>query len=115
MEALAKKLAKGHMSSNIPIALHGNQNAIVVYNNLPDILASEPNANEINQTSANYGDKRLQLTLKIDRVMREEAPAAWKDDPARESQVLNALYPVMGKNKAATKALFEIIKNIPGY
>jgi type I restriction enzyme R subunit len=115
MEALAKKLAKGYTSSDIPDALQGNQSAIAVYNNLPDILASEPNTNEIQQTSAAYGDKRLQLTLKIDRVMREEAPAAWKGDPARESQVLNALYPVMEKSKAATKALFDLIKNIPGY
>lgn len=115
MEALVKKLDKGHVSSDIPNVLQGNQSAIAVYNNLPDILASEPNINEMHQNAAAYGDKRLQVTLKIDRVMREEAPAAWKGDPARESQVLNALYPIMEKSKAATKALFDLLKNIPGY
>ncbi len=115
MEALAKKLAKGHASLDIPIELLGNQSAIAVYNNLPDILAREPILNAIHQTPADYGDKRLQLTLKIDQVMREEAPAVWKDDPAREAQVLNALYPVMDKSKAVTQALFDLIKNIPGY
>jgi type I restriction enzyme R subunit len=28
---------------------------------------------------------------------------------------LNAIFPIMDKNKAATAALFEIIKNQPGY
>ncbi|MEN9453481.1 MAG: type site-specific restriction-modification system, restriction subunit and related helicase, partial [Pseudomonadota bacterium] len=36
-------------------------------------------------------------------------------DPAREAQVLNAIFPIMKKNKAATLAIFEIIKNQPGY
>jgi type I restriction enzyme R subunit len=29
--------------------------------------------------------------------------------------VLNALYPLMAKNKTATQRLFDIIKNQPGY
>jgi type I restriction enzyme R subunit len=53
--------------------------------------------------------------LKLDKAIREHAPAGWKGDPAREAQVLNAIAPILGKNKAATLAMFEIIKNQPGY
>jgi type I restriction enzyme R subunit len=47
--------------------------------------------------------------------MRERAPAGWKGDDIREKQVLNALYPIMGLDRMATQAIFEIIKNQPGY
>jgi type I restriction enzyme R subunit len=62
-----------------------------------------------------YEAKRLGLALEIDRVMREEAPAGWKGDQAREAQVLNALYPILDRNREATRALFELVKNQPGY
>jgi type I restriction enzyme, R subunit len=29
--------------------------------------------------------------------------------------VLNALFPLLGRNRAATLALFEIVKSQPGY
>jgi type I restriction enzyme R subunit len=45
----------------------------------------------------------------------ERAPAGWKGDQAREAQVLNALFPLLDRDRAATLALFEIIKNQPGY
>ena len=47
--------------------------------------------------------------------MREHAPAGWKGDEAREKQVLNALFPLSARDRQATQALFEIIKNQPGY
>ena len=47
--------------------------------------------------------------------MREHAPSGWKGDDARESEVLNALYPLLNQDEAATYAIFEIIKNQPGY
>ena len=54
-------------------------------------------------------------------IMRHNKPVAKivplhaKGDPAREAQVLNAIFPIMKKNRAATQAIFEIIKNQPGY
>ncbi len=33
----------------------------------------------------------------------------------RENQVLNALFPVMSRDREATQAIFEIIKNQRGY
>ena len=47
--------------------------------------------------------------------MREHAPAGWKGDDAREEQVLNALFPLIDRDREATLAIFEIIKNQPGY
>lgn len=47
--------------------------------------------------------------------MREHAPAGWKGDETREKQVLNALLPIMSRDRAATQAIFEIIKHQPGY
>ena len=56
-----------------------------------------------------------ELALKIDSVMRERAPAGWKGDQAREAQVLNALFPLLNRNREVTLALFELVKNQPGY
>ena len=57
----------------------------------------------------------VELALKIDGVMRERAPAGWKGDQAREAQVLNALFPLLNRDREATRALFELLKNQPGY
>lgn len=62
-----------------------------------------------------HADERLALALEIDRTIRERAPAGWKGDQAREAVVLNALFPLLGRNGEATLALFEIVKNQPGY
>jgi hypothetical protein len=42
-------------------------------------------------------------------------PAGWKGDDTREKQVLNALFPIMDRDRTATQSIFEIIKNQPGY
>lgn len=60
-------------------------------------------------------DDKAALALRIDQAVREQAPAGWKGDPAREAQVLNALFPLLDRDREATPAVFEIIKNQPGY
>lgn len=114
-EALVKNLAKGQEDTNIPPELQGNRDALVVYNNLPDIMSSIASADKTGETVSEYGNARVTLTLKIDRVMRENAPADWRGDEVREKQVLNALFPLLNRNREATLALFEIIKNSRGY
>jgi type I restriction enzyme R subunit len=59
--------------------------------------------------------KKAELALELDHTMREKAPAGWKGDDTREKQVLNALFPLMSRDRQATQAIFEIIKNQPGY
>ena len=115
-EALVKRLAAGQFDDGVPAALHGRREATVVYNNLPQILAAgRARADGVEGAPAEYGDERLRLALKIDRVMREQAPAGWKGDQAREAQVLNALFPLLDRKREVTLALFELVKNQPGY
>ena len=115
-EALVKRLADRHPEDGVPAALHGRREATVIYNNLPQILAVvRAQAGVVAEPTPEYGDERLRLALEIDRVMREQAPAGWKGDQAREAQVLNALFPLLDRNREATLALFELVKNQPGY
>ena len=107
-EALVKRLAAKQPDAGIPAVLHGKREAIVLFNNLGSIPA----------TRFKYptdDDEKAELVLKIDLAVRERAPAGWKGDQAREAQVLNALFPILDRDREATLALFEIIKNQPGY
>lgn len=115
-EALVKRLAAKQPEAGIPAALHGKREATVIYSNLPRILAAGcAGADMVAEPHAEYGDERLRLALEIDRVMRERAPAGWKGDQVREAQVLNVLFPLLNRDREATLALFELVKNQPGY
>lgn len=114
-EALAKKLAKGQPDAGMPAALHGNREAMVLYNNLADILVQAGEPFVMTDPVSADGDEQLQLALKLDIAVKTHAPADWRGDQARESQVLNAIYPILNKNKTATLAVFELVKNQPGY
>ena len=115
-EALFRRLAAKQSDGDMPAALHGKREAAVIYSNLPLILAAgAAMVADAAEPRAEDGDKRLRLALGIDRVMRECAPAGWRGDPTREAQVLNALFPLLERNREATQALFELIKHQPGY
>ena len=117
-EALAKQLGQGRGENNVPAELHGNKEATVLYNNLPTVLAAAAlnvPENMASEPIPSWGNECLGLALKLDKAIREKAPAGWKGDSAREAQVLNAIAPILGKNKAVVLAVFEIVKNQPGY
>ncbi|MEP7008805.1 MAG: type I restriction endonuclease subunit R [Acidobacteriota bacterium] len=115
-EALAKRLAARQTDLGLPAELHGKREATLIYNNLPRIFAAgSARAGIVAEPRAEYGDERLELALEIDLVMREQAPAGWKGDETREKQVLNALFPLLDRDREATRALFDLIKNQPGY
>ena len=107
-EALVKRLAAREPDEGVPSLLHGKREATVIYGNL-DSLPHET------FRSPSGDDERAELAAQIDLVVREQAPAGWKGDQAREAQVKNALFPVLAHDREATQALFEIIKNQPGY
>jgi type I restriction enzyme R subunit len=107
-EALVKRLASKQPTADLPVALHGKSEAIVLFNNLASIPVTTF------QCPVDEGEK-AKLALEIDLAMREKAPAGWKGDDIREKQVLNALFPLMSRDRTATQAVFEIIKNQPGY
>jgi type I restriction enzyme R subunit len=114
-EALVKRLAAKHPEAGIPAALHGKPAATAIYNNLPRILAMCATPAAVAEPDPTADETRLELAVEIDRTMREQAPAGWKGDQAREAQVLNALFPLLGRNREATEALFELVKHQPEY
>ncbi len=112
-EELVNRMAKKDSVSGLPPILNGKPEASVIYNNLP--LQRVGIASIIRDESEVEKEQRAALALLIDEAMREYAPAGWKGDEAREKQVLNALFPIMGRDREATMTIFEIIKNQPGY
>ena len=115
-EELAKRLARNDPSGGVPAELRGNREATVIYQNLPQILASASvGVPGVAEPVAEYKVEHIELALDIDRVMRELAPAGWRGDQAREAQVLNALFPLMKRDRIATQAVFELAKNQAGY
>jgi type I restriction enzyme R subunit len=114
-EALVQRLASRQPEAGVPAALHGKREATVIYNNLPRILATAGVPAGVAELGPAAETARLELALEVDRTMRERAPAGWKGDQAREAQVLNALFPLLDRNRTATQALFELVKQQVGY
>jgi type I restriction enzyme R subunit len=107
-ELLVRTMAEKQPGAGLPASLKGNFEATVLYNNLDSIPASSfryPTPEEA----------RAELALRIDRAVREGAPAGWRGDEARERTVQNAVYPLLDRDRDATEALFLIIKSQPGY
>ena len=107
-EELVKRMARKDPGPGVPAVLHGKPEAIVLFNNLASIPATAF------QCPAD-DDAKAELALELDQAMREHAPAGWKGDDTREKQVLNALFPIMERDRTATQAIFEIIKSQPNY
>lgn len=81
-EALARKLAAKQSVDDLPAALHGEPDVVaVIYRNLPAILGAGdgPRAADAMPGQRGWAD----LTLAVDRAMREQAPAGWRGDGAR--------------------------------
>ena len=107
-EALVRRLAGRQPDQGVPAVLHGKREAAVLYNNLDSIPAKT-------FKYPTHEDDKAALALRIDHVVREQAPAGWYGDHAREAQVLNALFPLLDHDREATQAVFDIIKNQPDY
>ncbi|MCK0101968.1 type I restriction endonuclease subunit R [Pseudohalocynthiibacter sp. F2068] len=107
-EELAKKIGSPTPSEERPAVLAGKKEASVFFNNLPDLPATV-------FICPSDSEKRAQLAVKIDDAIRGNAPANFKGDEIKERQVLNILFPLMSRDREATAALFEIVKNQPGY
>ena len=80
----------------------------MLFNNLPTL----PATTFVYPTES---EARASLALALDATLRERAPAGWKGDQAREAQVLNAIFPLLERDREATAALFEIVKHQAGY
>ena len=114
-EALVKKLAQGLPHAGVPTALSGNREAAVLYNNLESIMALDEDRPLVAENRPEYGDERARMALSLDIAIKSQAPAGWRGDQVKESVVLNAIHRTMGKSRAATLAVFEIVKKQAGY
>jgi type I restriction enzyme R subunit len=103
-ERMIQQLGRKQPTVNIPAVLHGNSEATVLFNNLATIPATTFQC-------PTDEDEKAALALELDRTVRERAPAGWKGDETREKVVLNAIFPIMERDRTATQAIFEIIKN----
>ena len=106
-EALVKQMVGKSTAGEYPSVLNGHTLAVVLFNNLDSIPVSSFHCPD-------DADEKASLALEIERAMREKAPAGWKGDDTREKHVLNALFPLLGRDREATRAVFAIIKNQPG-
>ena len=61
------------------------------------------------------GSGKSILMVLLAKWLLEHDPAGWRGDDIREKQVLNALFPIMSRDRVATQAIFEIIQHQPGY
>lgn len=107
-ETLINQLGKKTPTAGVPAQLHGKPEATVLYNNLPELPAATFQYPIVEE-------ERAKLALKLDRVIRESAPADWYGDDTREKQILNAIYPILERDRNATEAIFKIIKEQRGY
>jgi len=107
-ETLAQQLGRKQPTADIPAVLYGNPEAIVLFNNLATLTATTFQCPEA-------PDEKAAIALDLDQAIHTHAPADWKGDEIRERQVLNAIFPIMSCDRAATQAIFEIIKNQSGY
>ncbi|MEY4506346.1 MAG: type site-specific restriction-modification system, restriction subunit and related helicase [Pseudomonadota bacterium] len=114
-EALAKQLDRTHTTPGLPAPLVGKPEAAVLYNNLPMILASMVLTDLAEEPTASIHDEMMLLALKLDHELKTKAPAGWRGDQARESQVLNTIHSTLGNTREATLAVFNIVKNLPAY
>ena len=114
-EALVKKMAMGQPNAGVPTALQGNREASVLYNNLARFMEADVNELLAAEASPEYGDERAHMALRLDTTIKAQAPAGWRGDQVKESVVLNAIHRTLGKSREATLAVFEIVKNQPGY
>lgn len=106
-EGIVKKMAAKNMG-NHPVELAERSEALTLFNN----LASIPTTTFVCPSDE---QGRVSLALAIDEAVLSHAPANWKGDEIKERLVLNVLFPIMARDRVATQAIFEIIKNQPGY
>ena len=107
-EELARQIVK-KTGGDYPSVLHGKPEAIVIFRNLTGLPVTSFQCPEDDESKA-------QLALAIDHTMLEKAQAGWKGYEAKERLVQNFLHREhMQKDGTAMMALFNIIKNQPGY
>lgn len=115
-EQLARKLA-AHAAGGeqAPEALNGRREAIVIYRNLPDILAKPVDATHVRQAPAWHASELISKAVRIDDAMRMGVPADWKGNEIKEREVRRTLLGLVDGDRDVMLKLFDLVKNQPGY
>ena len=115
-EQLAKKLA-AHAGGGeqAPEALNGRREAIVIYRNLPDILAKPADATHVRQAPGWHASELISKAVQIDDAMRMGVPADWKGNEIKEREVRRTLLGLVDGDRDVMSKLFDLVKNQPGY
>ena len=103
-EELVRRLGNQAPRDGVPAVLHGRPEALRLFSNLATIPAATFEC-------PTDPERRAELALQIERAMHDQAPAGWRGDETRERQVLNVLFPLLERDREATMAVFEILKN----
>jgi type I restriction enzyme R subunit len=114
-ENLAKQLDRTQSNNALPAPLIGKPEAAVLFNNLPSILAADILNNVAEEPTAMLNDEIMILAIKLDKALKTETQSGWRGDQAKESVVLNTIHRTLGHSREATQAVFDIVKNLPGY
>ena len=115
-EALARKLAAHAFGGEqAPEALHGRAEAVVIYRNLPDILAKPVDAKGVAEERSWHASELISKAVQIDTTMREGVPADWKGSEIKERAVRRTLLGLVDGDRTAMLRLFELVKNQSGY
>lgn len=115
-EALARKLAAHACGGEqAPEPLHGRPEAIVIYRNLPDILAKPADAAHVEQPQEWHPSELISKAVQIDDAMRSGVPADWKGNEIKERAVRRTLLGLVDGDRDVMLKLFELVKNQPGY
>jgi type I restriction enzyme R subunit len=114
-EQLVFRLQRKDAEDDLPEPLRHRPEATVIYRNLPGVLSAPGGIDAVIEQRASYGEGLVSLAVEIDDAMRHQAPADWRGDPVKETIVKNVLFPLMGRSREATEALFDLIKAQQGY
>ncbi len=116
VEELVRRRAGKNANDEVPAVLFGKPEVIVIFRNLETFFKrAEGWTEEVQESGGQEIDRRAELAVKIDRAVKEHAPAGWRGDETRERAVRNVLFPVMNRDRDATLSLFEVIKHQPEY
>jgi type I restriction enzyme R subunit len=114
-ESLAKQLDRSRPNDSVPAPLIGKPEAAVLFNNLPSILETDLLNNVDEESTVLLDDEIMTLAIKLDNALKTETQSGWRGDQAKESVVLNTIHRTLGKSREVTKAVFDLVKNLPGY
>lgn len=111
-EALVRRMEAKQIIGGVPSILHGRSLATILFHNLPTHF--DPSALTAVEPDAEAIEGYARLALRLDETVRVHAPAGWKGDPTRETQLKNELFKVLDRNRDATTKIFQLIKDQPG-